>query len=170
MREEFEAIYRKFYDRVYLFIFKLCGSKELSEDITQETFYQTFLSIHRFRGESDMFTFIAAIAKNTYYKYLRKNKLQSGAVSIFDISDFLSDNGSGNPEYIYEQSSERLNVRTLIDRLPEKYRDVILYRVYADMTFAQTAAAMDITENSAKVIFFRAKKKLTEELKNGDYL
>ena len=170
MREEFEAIYRKFYDRVYLFIFKLCGSKELSEDITQETFYQTFLSIHRFRGESDMFTFIAAIAKNTYYKYLRKNKHYSGAVSLFDISDFLSDNGSGNPEYLYEQSAERLNVRELIDVLPEKYRDVILYRVYADMTFAQTAAAMGITENSAKVIFFRAKKKLTEELRNGDYL
>lgn len=170
MREEYETIYRKYYSRVYSFISKLCGSRELSEDITQETFYQTFLSIHRFKGESDMFTFIAAIAKNTYYKYLRKNKYQSVTISLVDISDFLSDDGSGNPEYIYEQTSQRLDVRKLIERLPEKYRDVIFYRIYADMTFSQTAAAMGITENSAKVIFLRAKKKLTEELKNGDYL
>ena len=46
------------------------------------------------------------------------------------------------------------------------YRDIVQYRIYASMSFAQTAAALGISESSAKVIFYRAKKKLQEELKN----
>ena len=61
-----------YYNRVYLFLYKLCGSKELTEDLTQETFYQTFLSLHRYKGSSDMFTYIASIAKHMYFKHLKK--------------------------------------------------------------------------------------------------
>ena len=170
MRDEYEIICKKYYNRVYLFIFKLCGNKELTEDLTQETFYQAFKSMHRYKGNSDMFTYIASIAKHMYFKHIKKDKHFNKSVDILDISDFLTDDGTLNPEYIFEQTSQRMRVRELIGTLPDKYRDVILYRIYADMTFAQVAAAMDITENSAKVLFFRAKKKLSEELTNGDYL
>lgn len=170
MRDEYEVICRKYYNRVYLFIFKLCGSKELTEDLTQETFYQAFLSLHRYKGSSDMFTYIASIAKHIYFKHLRKDKHFNNAIDIGDISEFLTDDGALNPEYIFEQTSEQIRVRELIENMPDKYRDIILYRVYADMTFCQAANAMGITENSAKVLFFRAKKKLSEELKNGDYV
>lgn len=170
MREEYEAICRKYYNRVYLFIFKLCGNKELTEDLTQETFYQAFKSLHRYKGNSDMFTYIAAIAKHMYFKHLKKHKNFYSSVDIGDISEFLTDNGAMNPEYIFEQTTEKIRVRELIEKLPDKYRDIILYRVYAEMTFSQAANAMNITENSAKVLFFRAKKKLLEELKNGDYV
>lgn len=170
MREEYEMIYRKYYNRVYLFIYKLCGDRDLSEDLTQETFYQTFLSLYRFRGSSDMFTFIASIAKHTYYKYLKKNKHYISSLSLFDQAEFLRNECDTDPEYIFEKTAEQLNVRDMLEKIPEKYRDVIIYRFYADMTFAQIAETMGITENSAKVIFYRAKKKLMEELKNGDYL
>ena len=170
MREEYELIYKKYYKQVYLFLYKQCGDKDLSEDLTQETFYQTYLSLHRFKGKSDMFTFIAAIAKHTLYKHLRKNKHHHNAVSLVDVGDFLGDVEYNDPEYIYERTAERHNVREILDKIPEKHRDVIIYRIYANMSFAQIADAMDITENSAKVIFFRGKKKLMEELKNGDYL
>lgn len=170
MREEYEEICRMYYNRVYLFLYKLCGSKELTEDLTQETFYQTFLSLHRYKGSSDMFTYIASIAKHMYFKHLKKNKHMNSYSDIGDISEFITDNGALNPQYIFEQTSRRIKVRELIETLPEKYRDIILYRVYAEMTYSQAAAAMNITENSAKVLFFRAKKKLSEELKNGDYV
>ena len=62
MREEYESICRKYYNRIYLFLLKMCANTELAEDLTQETFYQAILSLHRYNGSSDMFTFIAAIA------------------------------------------------------------------------------------------------------------
>ncbi len=170
MNEEYEAIYKKYYKRVYLFLFKLCSNKELTEDLTQETFYQAFISLHRYNGSSDMFTYIASIAKHLYFKHLKKNKHIDDYSDLGDISEYITDGGALNPEYIYEQQNERKKVRELIEGLPEKYRDIILYRVYAEMTFAQAARAMNITDNSAKVLFYRAKKKLSEELKNEDYV
>ena len=170
LNEQLEMIYKEYYNRVYLFLNKLCSDHVLAEDLTQETFYQMFLSVDKFKGESDIFTFIAAIAKYTYLKYIRKNKHYANTVSLIDLEDMLSDNEEYSPHYIYEHEYEQANIRALLENLPEKYRDVIMYRIYADMTFSQTARAMGITENSAKVLFFRAKKKLLEELQNGDYL
>ena len=83
------------------------------------------------------------------------------------MADYLEDSEESDPLYLCEKASEALAVRSAVDKLPEKYKDVVLYRIYAGMSFAQTAAALNITENSAKVIFYRAKKKLTEELRNG---
>ena len=48
--------------------------------------------------------------------------------------------------------------------LPQNYRDVVLLRVYADLTFPDIANVLGISTSSAKVIFHRAKKILTEEL------
>ena len=170
MREEYEAVCRRYYNRIYLFLLKLCSDRELAEDLTQETFYQTILSLHRFSGKSDMFTFIASIAKHVYFRYLRKNRKSMGDVSLSDIADYLSDGGDGDPLFMAEKAGEAISLRGAVERLPEKYRDVVFYRIYADMSFAQVAAAMGITENSAKVMFYRAKKKLTEELTNGNNL
>ena len=168
MREEYEAVCRKYYNRIYLFLLKLCGDRELAEDLTQETFYQTILSLHRFSGESDMFTFIAAIAKHTYSKYLRKNKHRLSDVSFDALSDMIPENAPSDPVYRVERAGEAAAVRKAAQELPEKYRDVVFYRIYAQMSFAQIADALDITENSAKVIFFRAKKKLSEKIRKGD--
>lgn len=164
MREEYESVCRKYYNRIYLFLLKMCGDRELAEDLTQETFYQTILSLHRYSGNSDMFTFIAAIAKHTYFKHLRKNKQRLSDVSLNDISGFLSDTSSYDPAYLCERAGEELALRAAIEKLDEKYRDVVFYRIYGELSFAQIAEAMDITENSAKVIFCRAKKKLKDEL------
>ena len=58
----------------------------------------------------------------------------------------------------------------LFRSIPKKYRDVVMLRLYAELPFSQVAAALKIGENSAKVIFHRAKKMLTEELKHEHYL
>ncbi len=168
--EEYETIYRTYYKRIYLFVYKLCQNADTAEDLTQETFYQAYLSMHRFRGESDIFTFLASIAKHTYFKYLRKNKHALNCISLSDIAEYIRDDELCDPEYIYERSAERADVRKALDKIPKKYRDVMIYRIFADMSYAQVADALGITENSAKVIFFRGKKLLLEELKNGNYV
>ena len=50
--------------------------------------------------------------------------------------------------------------------LPKKYQDVTILRVYADMSYAQIGDALHISENSARVIYYRAKKMMTEAIQN----
>ena len=157
--KDFETVYHEYFGRIYLFLSKLCGDDSLCEEMTQETFFQAYLSFHRYDGSCDIFTWLAAIAKNTYFKYLRKNRFHP--VNLELLTDAAAED---TPEETYVQRAEVKNVRAAVLRLPKKYKDVVMLRIYAELSFAEVARYLGINENSAKVIFHRAKKILREDL------
>ena len=158
--EDFEKLYKEYYPRVYAFLYKLCHDNEMTEEMTQDTFYELYKSLHKYDGSCKLFTFIASIAKNVYYKHVRKKH-----VEYIDI-EFLSElqDNSDTPEEACLRKMRSKQIRNVIEKLPVKYRDVVLLRVYADLTFPDIANALGISTSSAKVIFHRAKKIISEEL------
>ena len=167
--DTFENIYREYFSRVYGFLYRMCRNDDLAEELTQETFYQAFRSFRRFRGDSELFTWLAAIAKFTFLAYLRRNKCAE-CVNLELIEDTLCDSGENGPEETAQNRETTENIRRAILNMPDKYRDVVLLRLYAELPFSQIAESMKITENSAKVLFHRAKKLLMEELKNEYFM
>lgn len=163
----FEELYQEYYPKLNAFLFNLCKDTHLAEELTQETFYQAFISIHRFRSDAQVFTWLASIGKHVYYKYLRKNKLH---IESINLELFAGLHGGFNTEDTVQDRLAAERVREVIRTLPQKYIDVVVLRVYADLPFSQVAKALNISENSAKVIFFRAKKKLMEELDHASEL
>ena len=166
MKKEFEALYRDYFPRIYAFLFKLTENRDLAEELTQETFYQAFIAFYRFRGDSDVFTWLASIAKHTYYRWLRKNKRQIDSVDPEALIEAYSESASEHTEDTVERRMAAERVRHALAQLPKKYRDVTILRVYADMSFAQIGDALQISENSARVIFFRAKKMMMEAIQD----
>lgn len=167
IQETFEEIYTAYQERIYRFLYRLCSDRDVAEELTQETFYRAFQSFSRYKGNSTLFTWLASIAKHTYYTYLRRNRRMIDSISLESALEFYcAEEESGR--LLGEQQEQELYVvmRDWIAALPEKYRDVILLRIYADMSFKQVAETMNITENSAKVLFFRAKTMLKERLTN----
>ena len=158
--EDFERLYKEYYPRVYAFLYKLCHDNEMTEEMTQDTFYELYKSLHKYNGSCKLFTFIASIAKNVYYKHIRKNKLEY--IDIESIKE-LQDMGD-TPEEACLRSFKSKEIRRVIEKLPKNYRDVVILRVYADLTFPDVANALGISTSSAKVIFHRAKKIISEEL------
>ena len=63
-----------------------------------------------------------------------------------------------SPETSYIKNELKCAARRIVKKLPQKYKDVVILRVYAEFSFAEIAKALDINEGSAKVIYFRAKK------------
>lgn len=167
--DEFEKIYTEYFPRVYGFIYRMCRNEDLAEELTQETFFQAFRSFGGYRGDSELFTWLAAIAKYTFFGYLRKNKCGE-MVDLELIADTLTEPDDDSPESKVTKRETDETIRRAISAMPEKYRDVVMLRLYAELPFSEIAEAMRITENSAKVIYHRAKKMLTEELKNEYYL
>ncbi|MEA4831143.1 ECF RNA polymerase sigma factor SigM [bioreactor metagenome] len=168
LEKNFEQFYIDFYPRIYAFLCRLSGNSDLSEDLTQETFYQAYISFHKFKGDSDIFTWLAAIAKYTYFKYLKKNRMDLNTVCLDSIADVYCSGDSESPEEIFQRQQVITGVKRIISKIPEKYRNVVILRIYAEIPFSQIASVLGITENSAKVIYFRAKKMLMEEL-NDEY-
>ncbi len=164
---EFEIIYKEYYQRVYAFLYRLCDHHDLAEELTQETFYQAFTSMHRYQGKSEVFTWLASIAKHCYYKYLKKHKQDLQSANLDMVADLICDSDDTNPEIAIQKKDIAETVRKIVNDMPEKYREAVILRIYADLSFAQVAKAMNITENSAKVLYFRAKKMVMEALKNA---
>lgn len=164
--EDFERLYKEYYPRVYAFLYKLCHDKELTEEMTQDTFYELYKSIHKYDGSCKLFTFIASIAKNVYYKQVRKKRVEY--IDIELIKEMQDDRDT--PEEACLRSMMSAEIRRIIEKLPKNYRDVVILRVYADLTFPDIAEVLGISTSSAKVIFYRAKKIISEELFGKDEL
>jgi len=164
--KQFEELYKAYYPRIFSFLYKLCKDFSLTEELTQETFLQAFRSFHRFQGNCEVFTWLAAIAKHTFYKHLRKHKLGLEAISLDYLAETYCINTLGDPEDELKRKMVTEAIRRIIKGIPDKYRDVVMLRIYGEMSFSQVAQALDISESSAKVIFFRAKKMLMEEIQN----
>ena len=71
--EEMVEIYRKYMPQVYNFLFSLCHDAHLSEELTQETFFQALKSIDSFRGDCKIYVWLCSIAKHLWYKELKIN-------------------------------------------------------------------------------------------------
>lgn len=165
MTHQLEDLYKEYFPRIYSFLYRMCADPAVAEELTQETFYQAYLSFHKFKGQSEFYTWLVGIAKHVHLKYLRKTKKEFVEAPLDLVAEVLALDEE-QPDKKLEKEFTEKTVQRLIKKLPSKYKDVVMLRVYAEMSFAQVAQTLNISENSAKVIFCRAKKMLAEELKN----
>lgn len=136
--------------------------KMLSEELTQETFYRAMINITSFRGECHIKTWLTSIAKNSFYTYLRKRKRE---VYTDTILESTKDEKIESPAKSYEEKEMIENVLNIISSFEERTKDIMIYRLFTDLTYQQIAKLYNISESSAKVIFFRGKAALHKELK-----
>lgn len=164
---DFEEVYAHYQTKIYAFLYKLSGDAQIAEELTQETFYRAFVSFDKYKGNSSMFTWLAAIAKYTYFGHLKKERQSRDAIRLDDVVDFYIANenrDSAEDAVLRREVTEK--VREILKELPQKNLEVVMLRVYAEMSFKQVAEAMGISESSAKVLYFRAKNMLKERLQN----
>lgn len=101
------------------------------------------------------------IALNVMYKYFKKNPKMAQIDIVYDeIDDKTS--LSAEEEYLKQEKIERL--RKVIFKLRKKYRDVIIYRTYLQLSFKEISQIMNITENNAKVLYIRGKEQIRKFL------
>ncbi|MDO4530922.1 MAG: RNA polymerase sigma factor [Bacillota bacterium] len=161
----FEILYRENYQKIYAFLYRLCADADLAEDLTQETFLQAYRSFHKFRGDCEVFTWLASIGKHVYFKYLKKKKMHLDSANLELVAQSYMKGDISPEEHVHKKDVEDA-VRKIVEDIPKKYRDVVLLRIYAELPFSQIAQILKISESSAKVIYFRAKKMLMEVLQH----
>lgn len=161
---DFEEIYSLYFKDVYLYIRRLSGDENIAEEITADTFYKALRSIDKFRGDCDIRVWLCQIAKNSYYTYIKKNsKVDSIEESIYE----LPDRGNFTDEVV--QRDEARIIQKILHKVDEPYKEVFMWRVYADMSFKEIGQIFSKSENWACVTYHRAKKIIKERLEEYGY-
>ena len=160
---EFEQVYTTYFQDVFLYICRLSGNEHIAEEITSETFLKAMRSIDSFRGDCDIRVWLCQIAKNCYYTYIKK---AGRNVSLEDTGLSESPGSDDLPDERLILSEDAAQIRKLLHDLPEPYKEVFMWRVFADMSFKQIAQIFKKTENWACVTYHRARKKIMEGMEN----
>lgn len=167
---EFQSLFERYNKEIFRFLLKLTNNNfSLTEELTQETFYQVYLSMSKYKGKSDIKTWIYAIAKNVCYKYFRKNPT---GINIECLEEMKHEQGqidySKTPCELIELKDDAAFIRREILNMKKKHRDVLLYRLYFEVSFRDISEAMQISENCAKVIYHRSRKILRARLEDSN--
>lgn len=156
--EEFEKIYVRYFNDVFLFLKKLSKDESIAEEITSETFFKAMRSIDTFRGETDIRVWLCQIAKNCYFSHLKKQQ------KIIDIDEVeFTDNKSTIEEQILNQS-DAMQIHRLLHDLAEPYKEVFMLRVFGELSFKQIADIFQKTDNWACVTYHRARNKILSQM------
>lgn len=136
-------IYMEYANIVKRFLISLSGNVDLAEDLTQETFYQAYKSIHRYNGNCKMSVWLCQIAKHVYFDYLKK-----------------------------EKHLQKVNLDTLdlfaVQNAKKSYGQVFWLRAYKEMSFKEIGEILGKSENWARVNYYRAKEWIRRRMESDE--
>ncbi|MFD1410867.1 RNA polymerase sigma factor [Lapidilactobacillus gannanensis] len=161
---ELALIYQTYGEFVFRYLLSLTRDEQLAEELTQETFYQAVKSAHKFKGESQVSTWLCQIAKHLWWQYLRKKPpLSANPNCLIDQPD-----SQPIPETRLLQQENKMVVFQAIHQLNELSKEVVLLRINGDFSFKEIGEVFDKSENWARVTFFRTKQKIIERMQANE--
>ena len=155
---EFEQIYTTYFRDVYLYIRKMSNDEHIAEEITSETFFKAMKSIDSFRGDCDIRVWLCQIAKNCYYSYIKK----ANRTECIDNVE-IAEQGVSFEEQLFRHDTA-IQIQKILHDVPEPYKEVFMWRVYAELSFKQIGQIFGKSENWACVTYHRTRNMLKEKL------
>lgn len=158
--QDIEELYNEYFQTVYKYLYSLTHSADLSEELTQETFYQALKTYNKFRGDSKVSVWLCQIAKHLWYREYSKRNRQISK-SMEEIIDSFPADENIELDFLVNESKVELYQR--IQALDEKTREVIYLRLTGELSFREIGEILDRNETWARVTFYRGKQKLVKE-------
>ena len=159
--ETSQKLYETYCMRVYSYLMTLARDRDLAEELTQETFCRALAAGRSFRGDSDAFTWLCAIAKNLYHDELRRHARRTDAAVPEELPD--TDAGPGD---IAADRDASFRIHMILHAMEEPYKEVFELRCFGELSFRQIGTIFGKTESWARVTYHRARLKIQERMDN----
>ena len=156
--QNIEKIYEEYFQTVNKYLFCLTHNNDISEELTQETFYKAVKKIDTYKSECKMSVWLCQIAKNLWYDECRKNKKNVNT----EENDLLNVQALDTIEEQVIANDEKISLYKKMQTLDDKTREVMYLRITGELSFKEIGIILNKTENWARVTFYRGKNKLKE--------
>ena len=155
-----DEIYCEHSKTIYRYLLSLTHDADVSEELTQETFYQAVKSIDRFDGSCKMTTWLCSIAKNSLAVYRRKHPLTE------ELDELPGTAASAESELL--RAMGQVELLRALHSLGGDMREVMYLRLLGGLSFREIGDILSRTENWARVTYYRGREKLKGELKSDE--
>ena len=170
--EEFYNIYR---NRLYTLVLEQVGRDQaVAEDLVQETFLAALGSMDKFRGDSQLYTWLRSIAfhkiNDLYRRRAREPKSQETSPD-FDAMKQLEQTGDDKPApfTVMEFEEIRQSVHEALEGLPQDYQEVLVLKYLEEMPVLEISQVMGRSPKSVEGLLSRARKAMRDNLAENNH-
>ena len=161
----FNELVKQYSEPLYWHIRAMVGSHEDTDDLLQEIFIKVWNALGRFRGDSDVFTWLWRIATNETLSFLRKSRVR--AALSFSTLDAQAERVS-DPDPYFDGDAAMRSLRKALLKLPDKQRLVFTMRYYQDLPYETISDITGTSVGALKASYHIAYEKVKQHLLDSD--
>jgi RNA polymerase sigma-70 factor (ECF subfamily) len=147
-----EILINRHKSRIFTHIVLIVKDNSLAEDLFQDTFIKVIRTLRqgKYREEGKFLPWVLRIAHNLAVDYFRKaNRMSTtSGGEDFDIFDIIK-HSDDSVEEVVVQEEIKTDLKSLIEELPEKQKEVLIMRHYCEMSFKEIAEETSVSINTA---------------------
>ncbi|MBD3889897.1 RNA polymerase sigma factor [Olleya marilimosa] len=158
----FKTLITLYKERLYWHIRHIVKSHDDANDVLQNTFIKVFKNINKFKGDSQLYSWLYRIATNEALTHLKRNaKLKN--ITNEDAQDLAINNLQS--DVYFEGEDIQIKLQKAIATLPEKQQLVFNMKYFQDLKYSELSEILDTSEGALKASYHLASKKIEAYLK-----
>ncbi len=170
-QQAYSKLMSRYRDAIYYMLLKMVNNPTDAEDLTIETFGKAFKNLHQYVPDFAFSTWLFKIASNNCIDFIRKQR--TPLISI--DQDHSDKNGvpltiqenSPDPEENMIKSQKAVLMRSVVNQLKPRYKDLIVLRYFKEYSYEEIANELNLPLGTVKAQLFRAKELLYNILKKN---
>jgi RNA polymerase sigma-70 factor (ECF subfamily) len=168
----FRQLINEYHQKVAATCYGFTGDYDAAQDLAQDVFVEVHRSIHRFRGESKISTWIYRISTNKSINWLRDNKkhLQSRSIQRFFSGEnekqleIPQQSATDGLKSLFRQDDQH-EIQQALNLLPDNQKTAFVLNKIDDLSYKEVAEIMEVPLSTIESLIFRARKNLQKHLK-----
>ncbi len=159
----FKLLVQTYQERLYWLVRRMVSTHEDANDVLQNIFIKIYKSIHNFKGDSKLFTWLYRIATNESITFLNKRKKKQHFISV--AADTTNFENSLQADSYFDGNAAQIKLKSAIAQLPPKQQLVFHMRYYENLAYEDMSEILDTSIGALKSSYFHAAKKVEAYLK-----
>lgn len=148
----FDCIFRQNQDYVYRLCCGMLGDEAWAQDVTQEVFLRAYRSVHRFRGDATLRTWLYRITINECLQRLRRRRCEELTLPETQVAC------CGAVDDVFDASPKMEAVRAALRRLSPAHRAALTLRYFEEMSYEEIARVMNSSVKRIRAMLYRARE------------
>jgi RNA polymerase sigma-70 factor (ECF subfamily) len=162
-KDAFSNLVEKYQRPVYSVCYRMLGTPTAAEDAAQEAFIRAYLALDRYDPQRSFATWLLSIASNYSIDQLRKNKVTMLSLDSDQHAWLAPPDPGPSPEKVALDKEKSELIQSLLVKLNETDRAVLILQYWHDFTYEEIAENLDMSSSAVKSRLYRARKLMAEK-------